>query len=167
MRTTPRFPILSDMKPRKPIPRSTKPLKRSPLKRGTKPLPKGKPPKRGKPPRKVNLKRKAARFERDYGGKDYVAWLTSQPCVISGRRHGEKILDIGNGYWTQTSIQAVHVRSRGAGGRADDQVPMDWWLHRDQHITGIRSFCAKHGTTVAALREKARAYRSQWEALHA
>lgn len=151
------------MKPRKPLPRSTKPLKRTPLKRSTKPLPKGKPPKRGKPPRKVNPERKAKRFERDYGGAAYVAWLTSQPCVISGRRNGELAI-WGDGYWTKTTIQAVHVRSRGAGGRADDQVPMDWWLHRDQHITGIRSFCAKHGTTVEALRAAARAYRVLWEA---
>ncbi len=72
------------MKPRKPLPRSTKPIKRSPLKRSTKPIAKGKPPRKkrlGKPrPGRVEGKEmdalRAAAWKRDDG----LCGFCHKPC---------------------------------------------------------------------------------------
>jgi hypothetical protein len=58
---------------------------------------------------KRNRKRKAKRFVSDFGGAEYVAFIKSLPCAICG---------------VQGFSEAAHVRSRGAGGKADSLVPL-------------------------------------------
>lgn len=57
----------------------------------------------------VNRARKARLFAEDFGSKEYVEHIHSLPCaacLVTG--------------WTE----AAHVRSRGAGGKVDDLVPL-------------------------------------------
>lgn len=62
------------------------------------------------PLRKRNPKRAAERFERDFGGKPYLEFIHGLECAICGALCE----------WTE----AAHVKSRGAGGRAADLVPL-------------------------------------------
>jgi hypothetical protein len=63
-------------------------------------------------------------------------------------------------------IVAAHILSRGAGGRADDIVPMRYDLHQEQHRKGLRSLCYKYGTTVERLLKHAKALRARYLAEH-
>jgi hypothetical protein len=59
---------------------------------------------------KRNAKRKAKRFETDFGGKDYHDYITSFRCDVCG----------AHSVWTV----AAHLTSRGAGGKAEDTVAL-------------------------------------------
>jgi hypothetical protein len=65
--------------------------------------------KRQKPVAKVNPARKRERFVSDFGGSAYNELLKSLPCAVCGV--------------TGFSV-AAHLTARGAGGKADDQVPL-------------------------------------------
>jgi hypothetical protein len=56
-----------------------------------------------------NARRKKARFESDFGGAEYLAAIKAMPCAICG---------------VSGFSEAAHVRSRGAGGKASDLVPL-------------------------------------------
>lgn len=136
------------MKPR------SKPLRR------TKYIKRGAPPQRTTAVRKVNRTRKAKQFQRDFGGAKYVDFLHLQRCAVSGFRMGE---------WNPNRhgphvicIVAAHMKSRGAGGHADDLIPLDAVLHAEQHAIGMRAFARKYGTTVTALRAHAKALRARF-----
>jgi hypothetical protein len=60
--------------------------------------------------KKVNPKRKKRLFQEDFGGKEYLAYIHSLPCAIC-----EAPCEY---------TEAAHVRSRGAGGKASDLVPL-------------------------------------------
>lgn len=77
-------------------------MKRTPLQRKSR-------LKRGKQLVKSNRKRRAKRFETDFGGKEFLALIHSLPCSICGVV----------GY----SV-AAHLKSRGAGGKADVIAPL-------------------------------------------
>lgn len=71
-------------------------------------------PKERKQPKKtgvprVNRARKAKRFEIDFGGKDYVSWITSLACDCCG------VVGFSD---------PAHLTSRGAGGHASDLAPL-------------------------------------------
>jgi hypothetical protein len=71
-----------------------------------------KPPRERKPrkrPPEKNLARKAHRLITDFGGAEYNALLKSLPCAVCGV--------------TGFSV-AAHLTARGAGGKAEDQVPL-------------------------------------------
>jgi hypothetical protein len=56
---------------------------------------------------------------RAYGSAERISWLHSLPCVAQDlHRCWHWDMDRGGPH-----IQAVHVKARGAGGGADDQVP--------------------------------------------
>lgn len=57
----------------------------------------------------MNKKRKARLFAEDFGSKEYRAWIVSMPCEVCGA--------VGRS-------DPAHVRSRGAGGKAADIVPL-------------------------------------------
>lgn len=64
---------------------------------------------------------------RAFGEPERLAWIHGLPCVAAGRPgHVCGPWDMERG---RPHIQAVHVRARGAGGTADDQVPGCWVLH--------------------------------------
>jgi len=111
-------PSPSVKSPKQPIPRTTW------LKRGTKPIPRGKPPK----PR--NAKRKASEFTRAYGSKARVAWVKAQPCLVgpNGKCAGD--------------IENHHVKTGGGSRRSDARfiVPICQYHHQQLHIIGRRTF---------------------------
>ena len=78
---------------------------------------------------RVNRERKKRRFRECYDSPEFVAWVQSLPCVACGYGPSE----------------AAHARSRGAGGKASDIVPLcaDAWAtgcHRLSHELGIKTF---------------------------
>lgn len=83
----------------------------------------------------ANAERRARAFEEDFGGEARVKWVRLQECVVCGR-------------WPS---ECAHVRSRGAGGKAADIVPLCIGCHRQQHDLGRRRFEALHGVDLAAL----------------
>lgn len=90
--------------------------------------------------------RRAATFERVYGGEARLAWLHRQPCVVSGER----------------PVEAAHVVSGGMARKADADrlVPLTPALHRELHAIGRSSFEWKFGVN---LREKAAMIDKRWQ----
>ena len=131
---------------RTPLRRGTG-LTRAPLKRRGVRLVPSKPLDRGGKLPAVNRKRKAKAFARNFGEK--AVWTRELPSVVDGDQH---------------SIEAVHVRSRGAGGTSADLVPMTTVQHRELHSWGIKTFEAHYGldlTRIAAELEEIWAQRAR------
>lgn len=93
------------------------------------------PPKRKTSLRAVNSSRRAERFERDFGSAERLAWVQALPCATCP---------------AGPPCQASHVRSRGAGGSADDVIPQCVRCHAELHQVGRRTFEARHGVELAA-----------------
>lgn len=97
----------------------------------------GKPLARRTKLRPVNRERRTELYERQYGDRGEV--IRAMPCLLLGQDgcHG--------------SIEAAHVRSRGAGGTARDLVPLCAAHHREQHDHGIKTFAARYGLDLRAI----------------
>jgi hypothetical protein len=97
----------------------------------------------------VNPKRAKARKARDFG--PYADWIRQRVCIVEGSvwHHYQVYQRVpGPAYWTE----AAHVRSRGAGGRAEGNlVPLCVMHHREQHEDGIQSFQARYGLDLRAI----------------
>lgn len=102
---------------------------------------------RSKPVAKVNRKRRSKQWVRAFGSADRVEWTQAQPCVICGA----------------TPCEVAHIKSRGAGGSADDTIPLCTRHHREQHDAGIETFASRYGCNLEAW--AARVAR-QWRALN-
>lgn len=98
-----------------------------------------KPLARRKPMKKRNEARRARLFTEQFGSTAFVKWVRMQSCVVPGC-----------GAWP---AEAAHVTSRGAGGTAEDIVPLCSWHHNEQHRSGIDTFQAKHKVDLKALAE--------------
>ena len=104
------------------------------------------------PLKKRNAKRQARAFSEDFGSPERVTWIQAQPCAICGRTPSECA-------HVRASITAVLCiaspislrRSRGAGGKAADIVPLCSAHHHEQHVIGRRSFEALHKVNLRAL----------------
>jgi hypothetical protein len=107
--------------------------------------------------------KRTARRLRAYGTDERLAWLHSLPCVAArcpGHRCDPWDMETG-----RAVIQAVHVRARGAGGTADDQVPGCAAFHREAGELGTtqRRECeARYGLDLVA---KAAEYAERWRAV--
>ena len=95
--------------------------------------------------RPVNPERKARRFANTYHSDEFVAWIHSMPCCVPG--------------CDERQIEATHIRSRGAGGKWEDVVPMGAAHHRELHQLGIRTFSAKYGIDLPII---ARVHAAVW-----
>ena len=93
-----------------------------------------KPLKRGKPPRRVNPGRKARLHAEAFG--DQAAHCRTLPCCICR---------------APPPSDPAHVRSRGAGGKDKDTVPMCRQHHQDQHQIGIKTFQRIYEVDLAAI----------------
>jgi len=94
-----------------------------------------------------------------------MAWLHSLPCV--GQGAPGHVCDPWDMDLGRAVIQAVHVRARGAGGGADDQVPGCAALHREAGEWGTGQRRSFEGRTGLDLVARARDYAEQWRALEA
>ena len=63
----------------------------------------------GKPMKKENKPRRAKAFVEDFGGAEYHDYITSLPCDVCG---------------VEGFTVAAHLKSRGAGGKADVLAPL-------------------------------------------
>jgi hypothetical protein len=113
-----------------------------------KPLRRGKPPVRTKPiarSRKPIKARKADPSKRRFAKHrciEYLAWLPTQPCCVTGKREGAWVSD-GAFY---IAIDPAHVRPRSLGG--DDlwnALPLAHHLHVEQHRIGLETFWKEVG----------------------
>ena len=109
-------------------------MKRSPLKRGGY-------LKRYTRLRPVNRKRRTARFAKTFGVRAEL--IRQMWCAVAqryGERHGWGRPDAEKMAGCEGTIQAAHVKSRGAGGDRRDLVSLCWKHHSEQHQIGIGSF---------------------------
>lgn len=116
--------------------RERKPMKRSELELGP-------GPERKTKLRPVNRKRKAERFEADFGGKHHAEWGTMRPCDACK--------------WPALKSnpnQNHHEPSRGAGGKAADQVTLCLLCHTAVHAEGVLSFQERKGVNLRELAAK-------------
>lgn len=115
-------------------------MKRTPLKPRKKPLKRGKPPTRSPLVHRVVAKIKKRGRSRFPKRRDvaYREWIASLPCLLVGR-----ILWLGicPEHRCQGTVEATHVKSRGAAGLDyGNLVPLCGIEHRGQHQIGIRSW---------------------------
>lgn len=113
-------------------------MKKTPLQRGA-------PLKRRAKLKKQNMARQAAAFAEDFGSPERVTWIQAQPCAVCGRSPSE----------------CAHVRSRGAGGKAADILPLCRTCHSEQHQVGRETFEATRGVNLAQI---ARDTEQRWRA---
>ncbi len=90
--------------------------------------------KRSAKPKARNAKRRAAEWLRAYGSEERVAWIQSQPSVVSGKG----------------PCVAAHVKTGGMGRKADARwiVPLTDAEHKELHQIGTKSFEAKYGASL-------------------
>lgn len=68
----------------------------------------------------------------------YLAWIRTLPCVV--------------GVGCEGSVEAAHVKSKGAGGCDEgNTIPCCASHHFEQHTIGIRSFASKYSLNLASL----------------
>ena len=98
---------------------------------------------RAKPIKPVNRKRKQKRSDEAFGSQERRDWMHTFGCVVCHHK----------------PIEIAHVKSRGAGGTADDTVPLCREHHTEQHAVGIVTFQERYDID---LTEKARMYAAWW-----
>ena len=124
------------------------------------PKPRSQPRKAKRPIPKVNPRRAAARYERDYGEKGNL--IRRQACDCTGKRTGDWITDPELGR-VLVQVVAAHFPGRGAGGRAKDIVPLAWHLEQRGHQSkgGHKALERQYGLS---FKERAAYWESRWQA---
>lgn len=113
-------------------------VKRTQLSRNT-------PLKAKKPIKKVNKRRRAAEFQRAFGGEQRVEWIHRQACVVF--RYGKlpENLDDTDDFDCEGPIEAMHPE-----GRKDAKtVPACRKHHRMAHDKGHRTFARTFGLNLS------------------
>lgn len=142
----------------KPPSGGTKGLKRTAFKRPT--LPEGTEAHRWSTLPHENKRRKGRRRAEDFGPHgDWI--IPALPCAVGFKEWWSRVSDEtlaammdaalwDKGRYATPSVPA-HAKSRGAGGRRWDLVPLAPLLHSEQHAVGIETFQATHGVDLSAL----------------
>ena len=116
------------------------PLRRhTELRRGDSELARGPGPKRKTEIRKVRPDRKRRLFVDQFGDVARVRWFQMQECAVPLC-----------GGWPS---ECAHVVSRGAGGTAEDIIPLCAHHHTEQHAVGVQTFAGTYHMDLAALAE--------------
>lgn len=89
---------------------------------------------------KQNRARLKKRRAECFGEK--AEWIRKMPCVM--RLH----------QGCSSRVEAIHVRSRGAGGKAESLLPMCNYHHGQLHVMGRRTFEAFHVRDLGRAAEK-------------
>ena len=104
-------------------------------------------PKRRTPPCKRNPER-AAKRKKEAFGEGKADWIRGQECFVARFGTCEGVTAMGHKTVELPSclgdIEAMHARSRGAGGTAKDLVPACAYHHRNSHTQGVRTFERKY-----------------------
>lgn len=142
----------------KPLSRGTKGLRRTAFKRPT--LPAGAEPHQWTTLPRENKRRKAKRRAEDFS--PHGNWIVpALPCAVGYKEWWSCVSDeilsamMEAALWERGRYQMVcepaHTKTRGAGGKRWDLVPLSPLLHSEQHTMGIESFQAKYGVDLPAL----------------
>jgi hypothetical protein len=97
-----------------------------------------------KPVNKRNPKRSAKNRLEQHGTRARTRWFNLQPCACKGK-HPE---------CTGGQSEPSHVKSRGAGGKADSIIPQSHGCHRYVHQKGWRRWQAETGVNARALADR-------------
>lgn len=73
---------------------------------------------------KTNPKRRAKRWAEQFDSPEFLDFVHALPCAVC----------------EQEPSEAAHARSRGAGGKAADILPLCGECHELQHTLGVKSF---------------------------
>lgn len=103
------------------------------------------PAKPRKPLPKRNPKRLAALRLAQFGTPEQTAMIVAMPCICGGRHPA----------CTGGPSDPSHVTTRGAGGKAKDQVPHSRGCHDAFHAHGRLTYVRAIGWTLTQLREAA------------
>jgi hypothetical protein len=118
------------MNRKKPLKRSTKPIKRCPVRT-----------------RRTTPRRRAGAC------RPYLDWLKTQACRVTQLCSG-LWTDIGVSPSRPLEIVVVdpaHVRTKRLGGDLNNALSLSRHLHQEQHQIGIPAFNAKYGCDMRAL----------------
>ena len=99
---------------------------------------------RDKAVKRKNARRSAKEFRRAYGSQERARAVQAMSCVVCGA----------------LPSQNAHARGRGAGGGAEDIVPLCMAHHREQHDVGIATFEERYSID---LQKEARRTNAWWE----
>lgn len=129
------------------IKRGPRLARKNPL-RSRKGLGPGKPLRPGrKRLRPRNPERAARRFATDFGGQERLDWIHSHPCATCG---------------APAPSESSHEPTRGAGGKADDQMPQCHRCHTELHHDGPRAFERARGMEPYGLRAITARFAALW-----
>lgn len=105
------------------------------------PMKRGPGPKRKSRIKPRNAKRKAAAFERAYGGEARVAFVKSLPCVLAGQHSCRAPMDVS------------HITTGGVGRKADAclTVPTCRAAHQRFHAIGRAAFELRYTVDLDAI----------------
>lgn len=105
------------------------------------------------PMKKVNAARVEAKATSEGFDPDYIAWVRTQPCIITGLRTGA-ILSVNGGHRI-IRVEPAHMVAGRTKGTDMTALPVDWWLHtkgpESQHVMGIKSWQRHHKLDIPAL----------------
>jgi len=99
--------------------------------------------------KRVNTRRHGKRWTSQYGSLERVEWIASLPCALCGA--------------PPPSVN-MHVRSRGAGGKARHIIPACSVCHGLAHSAGHKTLYAERGVTEQGMLDAAAALDRAWEA---
>jgi hypothetical protein len=125
-------------KPRKPLPRPTKPIARYT------PLP--------KPTKRIKARRSKPR-RRAGACRPYLDWLKTQACRVTHLWTGDwgSVFEGNNVHPVRIYVDPAHVRTKRLGGDLNNAISLARHLHEEQHQIGIPAFEAKYGVSMRAL----------------
>lgn len=112
---------------------------------------------RRQPIKRANRKRKAAKWERNFGDKRH--WIVTLNCEVTGvvEEDGHK-------------IDAAHMKARGMGGCGGDKttlVPLEHGVHTDFDEMSVAKFKTKYGRTKQSVKDAAPKYEERWQRVQA
>lgn len=83
---------------------------------------------------------------------DYLAWVPTQPSVVSGVRPGEPVAARGmlRG-WRPAKMVPAHMKHGRTADCDQTALPLEWWEHEEMHRIGIKSWAKKHNLDIPAL----------------
>ena len=106
-----------------------------------------KPLRRSTTPIKARKADKSKRRFANLRDEAYQGWIRQQPCAISGRKWFDEYPAVCDG-----AVQCAHLKARGAGGAdRDNCLPLCAKHHYQQHEMGIKSFQEAFGLDLAAV----------------
>ena len=134
------------MKPRKPLPKATKPLKRTPLVRYQRVGDTGVPYPLKRTP--VKAKRATPRRTSVLRDRGYLDWLKTQPCVVT-RLHGFPVAIVNKPHlhWKTAIVDPAHGPPAGMRIKGPDEgaISLTRWYHDEQTRVGWPAFEERYG----------------------